>query len=432
MIAFRGHTGGHTDPNLEVDMPAPETYVIVGASLAGAKAAQTLREEGFAGRVVLIGDETLRPYERPPLTKGFLIGKDPLDKAYVHEESWYAGNDIELRLGMAVTAIDRTARQVRLADGGRIGYSKLLLTTGASVRRLDVPGADRHHVHYVRTAADSERLRAALQSGDRRVVVVGAGWIGLEAAAAARGYGNEVRVVEPEPTPLHRVLGPELGEVFASLHRRHGVEFTLGEGVAKITDSSVVTSAGTDLPADLVVIGVGTVPNTRLAEEAGLEVDNGIVVDESLRTADHAIYAAGDVANAHNTLLGRRIRVEHWANALNGGPSAARSMLGRGEVYDRVPYFYTDQFELGMEASGDWSGGYDEVVHRGTDPAEYVSGKTDDLEFIAFWLSGGRVVGGMNVNVWDVAEDVQALIRSGKPVDTARLADSGVPLADLV
>jgi 3-phenylpropionate/trans-cinnamate dioxygenase ferredoxin reductase subunit len=413
-------------------MPAPETYVIVGASLAGAKAAQTLREEGFAGRVVLIGDETLRPYERPPLTKGFLIGKDPLDKAYVHEESWYAGNDIELRLGMAVTAIDRTARQVRLADGGRIGYSKLLLTTGASVRRLDVPGADRHHVHYVRTAADSERLRAALQSGDRRVVVVGAGWIGLEAAAAARGYGNEVRVVEPEPTPLHRVLGPELGEVFASLHRRHGVEFTLGEGVAKITDSSVVTSAGIELPADLVVVGVGAVPNTRLAEEAGLEVDNGIVVDESLRTADHAIYAAGDVANAQNTLLGRRIRVEHWANALNGGPSAARSMLGRGEVYDRVPYFYTDQFELGMEASGDWSGGYDQVVYRGTDPAEYTSGKTDDLEFIAFWLSDGRVVGGMNVNVWDVAEDVQALIRSGKPVDTARLADPGVPLGDLV
>jgi NADPH-dependent 2,4-dienoyl-CoA reductase/sulfur reductase-like enzyme len=413
-------------------MPATETYVIVGASLAGAKAAQTLREEGFAGRVVLIGDETLRPYERPPLTKGFLTGKDPLDKAYVHDESWYAENDVELRLGTAVTGVDRTAREVRLADGERIGYTRLLLTTGASVRRLDVPGGDLDHVHYVRTAGDSDRLRTALQSGGRRVVVVGAGWIGLESAAAARGYGNEVRVVEPEPTPLHRVLGPELGEVFASVHRRHGVEFTLDDGVSQITESSVVTSAGVELPADVVIIGVGAVPNTGLAEEAGLEVDNGIVVDEALRTADPAVHAAGDVANAHNPLLGRRIRVEHWANALNGGPAAARSMLGQDVVYDRVPYFYTDQFELGMEAFGDWSGGYDQVVYRGTDPAGYTSGKTDDLEFIAFWLSDGRVVGGMNVNVWDVAEDVQALIRSGKPVDTARLADPGVPLGDLV
>jgi NADPH-dependent 2,4-dienoyl-CoA reductase/sulfur reductase-like enzyme len=409
-----------------------ETFVIAGASLAGAKAAQKLREEGFSGRVVLIGDETRRPYERPPLTKGFLTGKDPLDKAYVHEESWYADNDVELRLGTPVTRIDRARREVHLADGERIGYTRLLLTTGASPRRLDVPGADQDHVHHIRSADDSERLRSALAPGDRRVVVVGAGWIGLETAAAARGYGNEVHVVEPEPTPLHRVLGPELGEVFASVHRRQGVEFTLGDGVAEITESAVVTSAGVSLPADIVIVGIGAVPNTRLAEDAGLEVDNGVLVDQALCTTDPEIFAAGDVANVDNPLLGRRIRVEHWANALNGGPDAARSMLGRDVVYDRVPYFYTDQFELGMEASGDWAGDYDDVVYRGKDPAAYVSGESDDLEFVAFWLSGGRVVGGMNVNVWDVTDDIQALIRSGKPVNKDRLADPEVPLSSLI
>ena len=409
-----------------------ETFVIVGASLAGAKAAQKLREEGFSGRLVLIGDEARRPYERPPLTKEFLTGKDPFDKAYVHEESWYADNDVELRLGTAATRVDRARREVHLADGERIGYARLLLTTGASARRLDVPGAEQDHVHHIRTADDSERLRAALVAGDRRVVVVGAGWIGLETAAAARGYGNDVHVVEPSPTPLHQALGPELGEVFASVHRRQGVEFTLGEGVAEITSTAVVTSSGVSLPADLVIVGIGAVPNTRLAEEAGLEVGNGVLVDQALCTSDPEIFAAGDVANVQHPLLGRRIRVEHWANALNGGPDAARSMLGRDVVYDRVPYFYTDQFDLGMEASGDWTGDYDDVVYRGKDPAAYVSGESDDLEFIAFWLSGGRVVGGMNVNVWDVTDDIQALIRSGKPVNKDHLADPGVPLSSLI
>jgi NADPH-dependent 2,4-dienoyl-CoA reductase/sulfur reductase-like enzyme len=408
-----------------------ETFVIAGAGLAGAKAAERLREEGFAGRVVLVGEENRRPYERPPLTKEFLAGKDPLDKAYVHDEGWYAGHRVELRLGAAVAAIDRAAHEVRLADGERIGYARLLLATGASARRLDVPGADQAHVHHIRTADDAERLRSALISGDRRVVVVGAGWIGLETAAAARTYGNDVHVVEPEATPLHRVLGPELGEVFAAVHRRQGVEFTLGGGVAEITETAVVTSTGVELPADLVIVGIGATPNTRLAEEAGLAVDDGVLVDAALRTSDPDVFAAGDVANAEHPLLGRRIRVEHWANALNAGPAAARSMLGQDVVYDRVPYFYTDQFELGMEASGDWSGGYDEVVYRGTDPAAYVAGDSDDLEFVAFWLSGGRVVGGMNVNVWDVTDDIQRLIRSGTPVDKARLADPGVPLADL-
>jgi 3-phenylpropionate/trans-cinnamate dioxygenase ferredoxin reductase subunit len=409
-----------------------ETFVIAGASLTGAKAAEALRSEGFSGRIVLIGEETRRPYERPPLTKEFLTGKDPIDKAYVHDEGWYAENDVDLRLGTAVTRVDRAGHEVRLSGGERLGYTKLLLATGASPRRPGLPGDDLDHVHYIRSADSSERLRAALAPGGRRVVVIGAGWIGLEAAAAARGYGNEVHVVEPEPTALNRSLGRELGEVFASVHRRQGVEFTFGEGAKEITADAVVTSSGTSLPADVVIVGIGAAPNTGLAEEAGLEVDNGILVDASLRTSDPDIFAAGDVANALHPLLGRRIRVEHWANALNGGPAAARAMLGKEISYDRVPYFYTDQFELGMEASGDWAGDYDQVVYRGKDPAAYVSGESDDLEFIAFWLSGGRVVGGMNVNVWDVTDDIQALIRSGKPVDAARLADEETPLSSLV
>ncbi|RFS85573.1 NAD(P)/FAD-dependent oxidoreductase [Actinomadura spongiicola] len=404
-----------------------ETFVIAGASLAGAKAAETLRAEGFTGRLLLIGDEIERPYERPPLSKGFLLDKEPREKAHVHEADWYDEHDAELRLGVAVTSIDRAAHEVRLSTGEPIGYDKLLLATGASPRRLDVPGAKLQGIHYLRTMADSAALKQALAHGGRRVVVAGAGWIGLETAAAARAHGNEVTIIDPGATPLHAALGPELGGVYADLHREHGVDLRLGQGVAGFWGagqvSAVVTSGGAEVPADVVIVGIGVRPNVRLAEEAGLDVSNGILVDASLRTSDPDIYAAGDVANAHNPLLGRRIRVEHWANALNGGPAAARAMLGQDVVYDRVPYFYSDQYDLGMEFSGVATPGeYDEVVYRGDVPGR---------EFIAFWLSGGRVVAGMNVNVWDVTGDVQALIRSGRPVDAARLTDPEVPLAEL-
>ncbi|TYB43532.1 NAD(P)/FAD-dependent oxidoreductase [Actinomadura chibensis] len=404
-----------------------ETFVIAGASLAGAKAAETLRQEGFTGRLLLIGEEIERPYERPPLSKGFLLDKEPRDKAHVHEADWYDKHDVELRLGVTVDAVDRHAHEVRLSTKEPIRYTKLLLATGASPRRLDVPGAKLQGIHYLRTMADSAELKQAFAPGGRRVVVAGAGWIGLETAAAARSYGNEVTVIEPEPSPLHAALGPELGGVFADLHREHGVDLRLDQGVAGFWGagqvSAVVTSGGAEVPADVVVVGIGVRPNTRLAEEAGLEVSDGVLVDQSLRTSDPDIYAAGDVANAYNPLLGRRIRVEHWANALNGGPAAARAMLGQDVVYDRVPYFFSDQYDLGMEMSGVASPGeYDRVVYRGDVPGR---------EFIAFWLSGGRVVGGMNVNVWDVTGDVQALIRSGAQVDADRLADPAVPLAEL-
>jgi 3-phenylpropionate/trans-cinnamate dioxygenase ferredoxin reductase component len=393
-----------------------DPYVIVGAGLAGAKAAETLRAEGFDGPVVLIGDETEVPYERPPLSKGYLLGKEPREGAAVHPVEWYDEQRIDLRLGTPVTAVHPAEHEVELDGGERVRYAKLLLTTGSLVRPLDVPGGDR--VRTLRKLPDSDGLKEALARGGR-VVVVGGGWIGLEVAAAAREYGAEVTLIEALPQPLARVLGEEIGAVFADLHRAHGVDVRLNSGVKEISDAGVTLPDGATVPADLVLAGVGIRPDTRLAEQAGLAVDNGILVDASLRSSDADIYAAGDVANVDNPAFGR-IRVEHWANALNGGPAAAKSMLGQDVVYDRVPYFFSDQYDLGLEYSG-WSppGTYDRVVIRGDLPGR---------EFIAFWLSEGRVLAGMNVNVWDVTDPIQALARRGTPVDPDRLADPSVPL----
>ena len=401
------------------------TFVIAGASLAGAKAAETLRDEGFDGEIVLLGTELELPYERPPLSKGYLLGQDERASIYVHPEEWYAEHHVDLRLGVTVTAIDRAASAVVASGPGgtqTLPYDKLLLATGASPRRLTFPGSERPEVLYLRTAADSERLREALKSGPR-VTVAGAGWIGLETAAAARHYDCPVTVLEPQPGALHDQLGPELGATFADLHRAHGVEFRFGERAEEFRPGLVVTSAGAEVPADLLIVGIGAAPNDQLAAEAGLETSNGVLTDEALRTADGNIFAAGDVANSFNPLLGRRIRVEHWSNALDGGPAAARSMLGQPVVYDKVPYFYSDQYDLGMECAGLPSpGSYDEIAYRGDRAG---------LEFIAFWLSGGRVVAGMNVNVWDVNDDIQSLIRSARPVDLARLTNPDIPLAEL-
>jgi 3-phenylpropionate/trans-cinnamate dioxygenase ferredoxin reductase subunit len=394
------------------------TFVIVGAGLAGAKAAETLRDEGFAGRVVLIGDEPDRPYERPPLSKGLLLGTADRDSVYVHEADWYLKHDVELRTGTAVTGLDRTARTLQVGNTDTIGYDRLLLTTGASPRPL--PGS--HGVLHLRSLADSARISDAVRDGSR-LVVIGAGWIGLEIAAAARARGANVTVVETAALPLHRVLGDRMATVFADLHREHGVTFHFGARVAEVDAHRVVLGDGTVLAADTVLVAVGVRPNTELADWAGLAVDNGILVDALLRTEDRAVFAAGDVANLAHPLLGTRIRVEHWANALHAGPAAARAMLGGDTPYDRLPYFYTDQYDLGMEYTG-WvpPGAAAEVVVRGDLAAR---------EFIAFWTVDGRVAAGMNVNVWDVTEPIGALIRSGAPVDPARLADPDVPLSDL-
>ncbi|GAA2747941.1 NAD(P)/FAD-dependent oxidoreductase [Kitasatospora cinereorecta] len=399
------------------------THVILGASLAGAKAAEALRAEGHQGPIVLIGEEPDRPYERPPLSKGYLLGKTEREKIFVHPADWYAEHDVDLRLGTAATALDLAARTVTLADGERVGFGKLLLATGASPRRIPVPGGDAEHVLYLRRVGDSERLKAAFRPG-ARVVVVGAGWIGLETAAAARAAGCEVTVLEVAELPLLRVLGREVAQVFADLHRAHGVELRFGVQVAAIRTDGVQLGDGTVVPADAVVVGVGIAPNTALAADAGLTVDNGVRTDAHLRTSHPDVFAAGDVANADHPVLGRPIRVEHWANALNQPAVAARSMLGQDAVYDRVPYFFTDQYDLGMEYTGYVEpGGYDRVVFRGD-----VAGR----EFIAFWLDAERrVLAGMNVNVWDVTDPIRALVSSGRPVDPDRLADPAVPLPEL-
>ncbi|GAA1353784.1 NAD(P)/FAD-dependent oxidoreductase [Streptomyces beijiangensis] len=415
---------------------AHRTFVIIGGGLAGAKAAETLRSEGFTGRVILIGDERDHPYERPPLSKGFLTGKEERDSVFVHEPAWYAQADVELHLGQTVVAIDRTAKAVRLGEGTLIHYDKLLLATGAEPRRLDIPGTDLAGVHHLRRLAHADRLRnvlAALGRDNGHLVVAGAGWIGLEVAAAARGYGAEVTVVEPEATPLHQVIGPELGQIFTDLHTDHGVRFHFGARLTEISGHdgmvlAALTSDGQEHPAHDVLAAIGAAPRTGLAEAAGLDLapraqGGGIAVDTSLRTSDPDIYAAGDVASAHHPLLGTTLRVEHWANALNGGPAAARAMLGREVSYDRIPYFFSDQYDLGLEYSG-WAppGSYDQVIVRGD------AGKR---EFIAFWLKDRRVLAGMNVNVWDVTDPVQQLIRSGAEVDPEALGDPSVPLDSL-
>ncbi|MDH6123790.1 FAD-dependent oxidoreductase [Kitasatospora sp. GP82] len=394
-------------------------YVIVGASLAGAKAAETLREEGFDGPLVLIGDEHERPYERPPLSKGYLMGKTAREKIYVHSPEWYEEHSIDLRLSTVVTAIDPAAHRVTLADGSSLGFGRLLLTTGASPRRLPVPGADAESVYYLRRIEDSDRIRALLRPGVR-IAVIGAGWIGLETASAAREAGAEVTVLEVAELPLLHVLGREAARVFAELHRDHGVDLRFGVQVTEITGHGVRLGDGTLIEADAVIVGVGVAPNTRLATAAGLTVDNGVLTDQHLQSSHPDVFAAGDVVNAFHPLYGRHIRVEHWANALHQPRTAARSMLGEEAVHERVPYFFTDQYELGMEYSGYVEpGGYDRVVFRGDVPGR---------EFIAFWLSGNRVLAGMNVNIWDVTDPIRDLVRSGRPVDPDALADPDTPL----
>ncbi|MFE0462029.1 NAD(P)/FAD-dependent oxidoreductase [Kitasatospora sp. NPDC058965] len=408
-------------------MVANTPLVIVGASLAGAQAAQALRAEGYQGPLVLVGEESELPYERPPLSKGYLLGKEPRQKIYVHPAEWYPEQRVELRLGTAVTALDPAAHRLTLADGSTLEYAKLLLTTGARPRPLPVPGADLAGVHYLRRVEDSDRLRELFRTAGR-IAVVGAGWIGLEATAAARAAGVEVTVLEALDLPLLRVLGPEVATVFADLHREHGVDLRFGVQVAAFegadgTVTGVRLGDGTVVPAEAVLVGIGAAPATELAEAAGLSVDNGILTDASLRTSDPDVFAAGDVARAAHPLLGRPIRVEHWANALHQPRTAARAMLGQEAVYDRVPYFYTDQYDLGMEYTGYVEpGGYDRVVFRG-DPAR--------REFVAFWLAAGRVLAGMNVNIWDVTDAIRDLVRSGRTVDPARLADPQVPLAEV-
>ena len=405
-------------------------YVIVGGGLAAAKAVEGIRESDSDGTIVLVTQEDRLPYERPPLSKGALKGDDPYDSAYTHDAQWYADHDVELRLGTAATSLDVGAHTVTLDGGQVLGYERLLLATGSRPRTLDVPGADLDGVLYLREMPDSVALQKRLTKG-ARIVIVGAGWIGLEVASAAIQAGAHVTVVEPQSAPLLAVMGEQVGGWFASLHRGHGVEFRFGDGVARIegdgTVSAVITTSGDTIPADAVVVGVGITPDTRLAEGTDITVDNGIVTDPALRTSAEGVWAAGDVANWRSTTLDTNVRVEHWANANDGGLAAGRSMAGQDVTYDPIPFFFSDQYDIGLEYAGH--------VPRDSGAEVVLRGDPSGNEFMAFWVvpegAGVRVLAGMHVNVWDTIDAVQSLVRERTVVERDRLADPGVPLDQL-
>ena len=401
--------------------------LIIGGGLAGGTAAAALRDEGFDGDITVVAAEAHPPYQRPPLSKGYLTGDEGLDAVILHPSQWYVERGIRLVTGVAVTSLEPAAHAVELEDGERLTYDAVLLATGATPRMIPLPGHDLPGVMTLRRLDDSDALASQLRDGGRRLVVIGAGWIGMEVAAAARGFGNEVAILERDAVPLAMALGGEMGEVFRALHLEHGVDLRTSVGVDRIVGdgrAEGVVVDGETLPADLVLVGVGASPNTALAEEAGIDILNGVLTDAALRTSAADVYAAGDVANAYHPVLQQHLRSEHWANALNAGKVVARSMLGKPASFDGIPYFYTDQYDLGMELSG-----YAPLM---TDAEIVVRGDLDAREFIAFWTDDGRIVAGMNVNVWDVNDKVQDLIRSGARIDPDRLRDSDVPLEDLL
>jgi 3-phenylpropionate/trans-cinnamate dioxygenase ferredoxin reductase subunit len=405
-------------------MSSIERVVIVGAGLAGARAAESLRKTGYEGSITLLGDEADRPYLRPPLSKEYLRGESEREQVYVHAESFYGENRIDLRPSTRVRSIKPARREVVLDDEGRVPFDRLLIATGARPRMLPLPGADLPGVLALRTIDDADAIRAAAGEAER-IAVIGAGWIGSEVAASLRMLGRQVVVIAPETIPLERVLGPDVAGVYRDLHLEHGVELRLGTTVTRIigTDhvEGVETSASERIPVDLVVVGVGVQPRTELAVAAGLSVGDGIDVDATLESSVPGIFAAGDVASAWHPFYGKRLRSEHWANAKFQGLAAGPLMLGEGAPYERIPYFYSDQYDLGMEYTGHGSPS-DQLVVRGS---------LKDREFVAFWLADGRVTAGMNANIWDVAKPIERLIRSRAVVDVDALADQSMAIDSL-
>ena len=397
---------------------------VVGGGLAAASAVDELRSNGHDGSIDVFCAEPHLPYERPPLSKSVLLGESEEESVFVHDRAWYDDRDVTLHLGTTVTGIDRT-RQAVTADGLSVDFDRLVLATGASPRRLAMADQSGARVLYLRTLEDNRRLREAFGSAGR-IVIIGGGWIGLEVAAAARTAGLEVTVVEMQDLPLRGVLGPEVARVFADLHLEHGVDLRLGVGVDGIDAdgdgaAEVRLSDGTTLPADLVVVGIGVQPEVGLARAAGLAVEDGVLVDGRLRTSDPNVFAVGDIAGHDHPVLRRRIRVEHWDNAIHQARAAARVILGGDAPYERLPYFFTDQYDLGMEYVGSVGpDGYDDVVLRGD---------VDGRVFSAFWLKGGRVLAGMHANDWDMIDPIRGVV--GQDVDRSRLADSDVPLDEV-
>ncbi|MFC4376976.1 NAD(P)/FAD-dependent oxidoreductase [Nocardia halotolerans] len=402
-------------------MSSNQHFVVIGGGLGGAKLAEALRANDFDGQVTLLAAEDELPYERPPLSKQHLAGTEQLPDFTVDPAAWYRDHHIDLRLGTTATAFDVAAKTVTLPDGSTLAYDKLALATGSRARTLNIPGADASNVYTLRTIGDSDALLEVL-GPDRRLVIIGGGWIGLEVAAQARARDMAVTIVEAAQLPLLTVLGPEMGAVFAELHREHGVDLRISTEVELIlTDDGVATGVqlgdGTVVPAEVVLVAVGAQPNIEEAVAAGLATDSGVLVDAALRTSDADVVAVGDIAEQQHPLLDRRVRVEHWATALNQPAVAAQTMLGKPAAYDRLPYFFSDQYDLGMEYTG--------YVGRGDDARVVVRGDVAGREFVAFWLDPqNRVRAGMNVNVWDVTDRIKELILSGEPVDPERLGDT--------
>ncbi|MGM7666159.1 NAD(P)/FAD-dependent oxidoreductase [Microbacterium sp. A93] len=409
-------------------MSTLQNIVIIGGGLAGAKTAEALREKGYDGAVTLIAAEDHLPYERPPMSKDYLVGKATFDDALVHPADWYQEHDITVRQRTRATAIDTAEHQVTLDDGSQLSYDKLVLATGATARHLPIEGADAAGVFYLRTVEDADAIHGTFGEG-KRLVLIGGGWIGLEVAAAARATGTNVTVLEGAKLPLLRVLGDEIAQVFADLHTSHGVDLRTEVQVAEIVTeggraTGVRLAGGEVVPADAVVIGIGVAPVTDIAEDAGIAVDNGVLVDASLRSSDPDVFAVGDIANHQHPILGRRVRVEHWATALNQPAAAVAALLGEESIYTELPYFYSDQYDLGSEYIGNAiPGSYERVIVRGDLAAR---------EFVAFWVDHERrIQAAMSVNVWDVIDQIKPLIAAGTSVDPDKLADPGVPYAEL-
>ena len=402
----------------------PETMVIVGASLAGGSAAVTLRQEGFEGRVVLIGAEPQPPYERPPLSKEYLRSESSFEDALVQAPDFYYENGIETRFGVRATRVDAADKVVELDGGERLVYDKLLVATGGSNRRIPIPGIDLDGIYGLRMVADSDRIRAEIAPG-RRAVVVGMGFIGSEVAASLRQSGVEVAVVDRNKVPLRRVLGEEVGRVIEGIHRDHGAQLIFEDTVAAIEGAGrverVTTQHGRQIECDFVVVGLGVEPVTELLVGTGVEIDNGIVVDEYCRTGVEGIYAAGDVANHYHPVFGRHIRVEHWQNALRQGPDAARNMLGKGESYEEIPWFWSDQYEHNLQYAG-FHTEWEELVVRGS---------TEERNFVAFYRKDGRVLAAVAINRGRDLRRSIPLIKAQEQVEAAMLRDADIDLRTL-
>jgi 3-phenylpropionate/trans-cinnamate dioxygenase ferredoxin reductase component len=400
------------------------TIAIVGASLTGSSAAATLREEGFDGRVVLIGAEPQPPYDRPPLSKNYLRGTTPFEKTLLRPPEFYRERDIEMRLGTTVTRVDAEKRTLALDGGERLEFDQLLVATGGRNRRFPIPGIDLPGVYDLRTVADADRIREAIGRGGR-AVVVGLGFIGAEVAASMRQSGLEVVAVEPFKTPLYRALGEEIGRVVEGLHRDHGVEMILDDAVTAFEGSGkverVVTRNGRRIECSLAVFGLGIEPATELVVNTPVRVDNGIVVDDQCRTNVPGIFAAGDVANHYHPVCGRQMRVEHWQNGVKQGGAAARSMLGRGQPYDEVHWFWSDQFDANIQYAG-FHAAWDRIVVRGS---------LASRKFLAFYLTEGRVESVVAINQGRDMRRTFPIIKARVAVDPARLEDPNVDLRTL-